>query len=68
MKGLGKYIGRVIRLRPAAFIDTMKRIGRTGQDLENRFLVAAINLKRKRLVCYGAQMRLLVAPCEVVLV
>jgi len=68
MKSLKMYVGRIVKLRPERFARLLQRAKLTKVDMENRFLVGAANWKKRKLVCYGADLRFLVSPAEVVLV
>ncbi|GAB4437461.1 MAG: hypothetical protein OHK0026_02770 [Rhodocyclaceae bacterium] len=68
MKHLHRYLGKLVRLRPASFAALLAAARRRGLDLENRFLVAAVSGRKRFLVCYGADLRLVVSPARVELV
>lgn len=65
MKHLQQYVGHIVHLQPAIFNVLWASASRQGRSLENLFVVGAVN--RKKLVCYGAHLRLVVAPADVVL-
>ena len=68
MRELEKYLGRNVRLEQRAF----QRIAGKRRYLagypENHFLVAAIDRRMRRLICYGADCRVDAREDEVVLV
>ena len=65
---LSKYVGRMVRLNKAAFQRIAERAARSGQIVENCFLVASISYELSQLVCYGANMRIAVSLSDVALV
>lgn len=68
MKNLKRYVGRIVKLRPECFAPLLDRARLKKAEIENRFLVGATNWKQGKLVCYGAHLRFLVSPTDVVLV
>lgn len=70
MNTLKRYVGRVVRLNQQAFREIAKRYKKPGQALENFFLVAEIEVRAgmRRLICYGASLRITVDVADVVLV
>lgn len=66
MKNLRRYIGRIVKLRPACLAPLLQGARLKKAEMENRFLVAAAS--GGKLVCYGANLRFLVSPSDVVLV
>lgn len=68
MKSLKIYVGRIVELRPERFARLLRRASLKQVEIENRFLVGAANWKKRKLVCYGADLRFLILPSEVVLV
>ena len=71
MDRLEKYVGRIIRLKEQACrrISGRKRVTAEHSDhSDNCFLVAAVNRKMRRLICYGGNCRIDVSPADVVLV
>jgi hypothetical protein len=65
---LEKYVGRVVRLKESAFQEIARRAKRHGKALENCFLVAGISAEMRKLICYGADLRIMVGASEVVLI
>ena len=68
MENLNKYVGRAVRLKEQAFRAIMERARRQGVTLDNCFIVATVSRKLHKLVCYGANFRIMVEVGEVVLV
>lgn len=68
MKKLNEYVGRIVELRPEHVTALLRRAHLKKAEIENRFLVSAANWKQGKLVCYGADLRFLVSPAEVVLI
>lgn len=67
-KQLGKYVGCVVRLNKAAFQKIKEQADRSGEFVDNYFLVASVSKQMRQLVCYGWNMRLTVSLSDVVLV
>ena len=67
-KKLNHYVGRIVRLNQIAFHEIKERAVRQGLALENSFLVAEVNRKLKKIICYGANFRIVVSLSDVVLV
>ena len=65
---LEKYVGRIVRLNQRAFHEIAKRARNRGTALENCFLVAGMSREMRKLICYGANFRIVVGAAEVVLV
>lgn len=65
---LNHYVGRIVRLNQIAFKEIKERAVRQGLALENSFLVAEVNRKLKKIICYGANFRIVVSLSDVVLV
>ena len=63
-----KYVGRIVRLKPPALHDVAKRGKRGHEPLENCFLVAAVSREMRKLICYGANLRIAVGAGDVVLI
>lgn len=63
-----KYVGRIVRLNQRAFQEIVKTARRRGNDLENLFLVSAVNREMRKLICYGANLRISVCAADVVLI
>jgi len=68
MQKLEKYVGRIVRLKEQAFQRVAGRRKVVSEQLENCFLVAAIDRQMRRLICYGANQRIDVGPGEIVLI
>ena len=68
MKTLKQYVGRIVSLHPATFREVAKRYKRSGEALENLFLVAEVSEGMRKLICYGASLRITVDVSDVVLV
>lgn len=67
-KSLNHYVGRIVRLNKLAFEKIKDRALRRGVAVENSFLVAEVNRKLKKIICYGANFRIVVGFSDVVLV
>jgi len=65
---LEKYVGRVVRLNKAAFEKIKEQADRSGEFLENYFLVASVSKQMRKLVCYGSNLRITVSLADVALV
>ena len=65
---LNHYVGRIVRLNKITFQEIKDRAVRRGIALENSFLVADVNRKLKKIICYGANFRVVVSFSDVVLV
>lgn len=65
---LDKYVGRIVRLNQRAFREIAKRAKSQGASLENRFLVSGVSRGVRKLICYGATLRITVGVADVVLV
>lgn len=68
MHTLERYVGRSIRLHEPAYRDLVRQSKLDEDVLENYFLVAAVSTGLRKLICYGADQRILVGLAEVVLV
>lgn len=72
MNALEKYIGRSVRLKKHALDELPRRRSsqRRDQDsgIENYFLVATVSRELRKLICYGANMRIEVGAADVVLI
>lgn len=68
MSQLQNYIGRIVRLNARAFKELAARAQRRGAALENCFIVAQVKHRARKLVCYGANLRITVCASDVVLV
>ena len=66
---LDKYVGRIVRLNQSAFRQLSKTATRQrGAILDNYFVVAEISRQMHKLICYGANLRIVVSVDDVVLV
>lgn len=68
MRQLEKYVGRVVRLNKELFQEMAHRARRRGTALENYFVVAAVSREMRKLICYGANLRIAVCASDVVLI
>lgn len=68
MKKSSSFIGRIVSIHSEIFATAVKRARLSTATIENRFLVTKFDLKRKKLVCFGSGLRLLVACNEVIFV
>lgn len=68
MHKLEKYVGRIVRLNKQAFQDVARRNKPNKAPPENFFLVAAVSREMRKLICYGANLRIAVGASDVVLV
>ena len=68
MPMLEKYVGRIVRLKQQALHDVARRGKRRDEPLENCFLVAAVSREMRKLICYGANLRIAVGAADVVLI
>lgn len=68
MKVLEKYVGRSVRLNKKTFEELPRRRGQQAAEFENYFLVATISREMRKLICYGANMRVAVGARDVVLI
>jgi hypothetical protein len=62
------YVGHIVSLTQQAFQPIIDSARRRGVTPENRFLVATVNHRLRKLVCYGADTRVTVRVSEVQLV
>ena len=65
---LERYVGRIVRLNQRAFQEIARRARNRGAALENCFLVAGVSREMRKLICYGANLRIVVGPADVVLI
>jgi len=65
---LEKYVGRIVRLNRRAFQEIARRASNQGRVLENCFLVAGVSRGMRKLICYGANFRIVVGATDVVLI
>lgn len=62
---LEKYVGRIVRLNQETFQDICRRAKHQGEVLENCFVVAEVARGIHKLVCYGANLRIIVGASDV---
>ena len=67
MDKLNRYVGRLVSLKQQAF-ERIAAYHRRHYPPENRFIVAAVGRGMRKLICYGANLRIEVSPSEVVFV
>ncbi|WP_301102848.1 hypothetical protein [Propionivibrio sp.] len=67
-KKLHQYVGRIVRLNKQVFQEFKNRARRKGEALENCFLVAEVSRGVQKLICYGANLRIVVNVSDVVLI
>ena len=67
-KELHRYVGRIVRLNKQVFHEIKNRAIRKGHALENCFLVTEVSRGVQKLICYGANFRIVVDVSDVVLV
>jgi hypothetical protein len=65
---LEKYIGRIVRLNQRVFEEIKRRAKSQGEALENCFLVSEVSRGLKQLICYGANLRIVVNVADVTLI
>lgn len=65
---LYRYVGRIVRLNKQAFREIRQQAIRKGYALENCFIVSEVSRGVKKLICYGANIRVVVSASDVVLV
>jgi hypothetical protein len=65
---LEKYVGRIVRLNQRAFREIAKRARDRSEALENCFLVSEVSRGVQKLICYGANLRIVVGAADVVLI
>ena len=65
---LDRYVGRIVRLNQRAFQEILGQAKRKGQALENCFVVAGISHEMRKLICYGADLRIMVGASDVMLI
>lgn len=67
-KRLDHYVGRIVRLNKLAFQAIKKRALQQGIVVENCFVVAEVNQKIKKMICYGTRFRVVVGFSDVILI
>jgi hypothetical protein len=66
---LEKYVGRIIRLNQSAFSQLSRNNRQRGVNPpDNYFVVADSRRQMRQLICYGANLRIVVDVADVVLV
>jgi len=65
---LHKYVGHIVRLNQNAFRKIAITAKSHGDALENCFLVAGVSREMRKLICYGANLRIIVGVTDVVLI
>lgn len=65
---LERYVGRIVRLNQGAFQEILGQAKKQGVALENCFVVAGISHEMRKLICYGADLRIMVGAGDVVLI
>ena len=65
---LERYVGRLVRLHNKAFLDITKSDKQSHKPPENCFVVASVGLGMRKLICYGANLRITVGVSEIVLI
>jgi hypothetical protein len=65
---LHNYVGRIVTVNKRVFQEIRSRALRQGQALENCFLVAEVSRGVRKLICYGANFRIVVDVGDVALV
>lgn len=68
MEHLEKYVGHLVRLNQDVFQRIIALARQQGITPDNRFLVATVNRRLRKLICYGANFCITVSVSEVVLV
>ena len=67
-KKLHLYVGRIVRLNKKVFQEIKERAIRQGYALENSFIVSEVSRGVQKLICYGANFRIVVDAADVVLI
>jgi len=66
---LEKYVGRTVRLNQSAFRQLSRKSRQRGVNPpDNYFVVADFRRQMRQLICYGANLRIVVDVADVVLV
>ena len=66
---LEKYVGRIVRLNQSAFRQLSCNSRQRGVNPpDNYFVVASIRRQMRQLICYGANLRIVVGVADVVLI
>jgi len=65
---LDNYVGKLVRLNQRPFDEIKIRAKRPSDMLENRFLVAEVSRGVHKLICYGANLRIVVGEADVVVI
>lgn len=67
-RNIDKYVGRIVRLNQQTFREVSKRAIHQGVVFENCFVVAEVRRQKHQLICYGADLRIIVGASNVVLI
>jgi len=62
------YVGRIVRLNKHVFQEIRSRALGRGHALENSFVVSGVSQNLQKLICYGANFRIVVSASDVILV
>lgn len=65
---LDQYVGRIVRLNQKAFQEICRQAKSQGEALENCFLVAEVSRGMRQLICYGANLRIIIGVADVALI
>lgn len=65
---LDKYVGRIVCLNQSAFRRLSQTAKQRGVIPDNYFVVAKTSRQMHKLICYGANLRIIVGVDDVVLV
>ena len=65
---LEQYVGRIVRLNKHVYEEIRIRAIRKGHALENSFIVTEVGQGVRKLICYGANLRIVVDVSDVVFV
>lgn len=68
MNNPNDYVGRLVSLNPDVFQTLTQQARRTGMCPDNCFIVAAVSREMRKLICYGANLRVAVGMADVALV
>lgn len=67
-KNLHHYVGRIVRLNKHVFQKIKSQAICKGHALENCFVVSEVSRGVKKLICYGANFRIVVSASDVILI
>ena len=65
---LSLYVGRIVRLNKHVFQGIKSRAISKGHAVENSFVVSGVSQSLQKLICYGANFRIVVSVSDVILV